>query len=78
LSSKEGEEKQIGEGLIPLSIIFPISFGDRSLFNRSAEERLRLSYITPSPFPLSRGRGTKGDRIATRVLAISILNLFRV
>jgi len=48
---------------VPLSIVSPVSFDDRSLFDRSVEERRGLSFITPSPFPLPRGRGTKGDGV---------------
>ena len=47
---------------MPLSIP-PVSFDDESLFSRSVGERRSLSFITLSPFPLSRGRGTKGDGV---------------
>jgi len=56
----EVNRRRVNASLYNLS---PISFDGRSLFNRSVKERQSLSYITPSPFPLPRGRGTKGDGV---------------
>jgi len=60
LKGREISRRRANASLYNLS---PVPFDDGSLFDRSAEERRSLSYITPSPFPLIRGRGIKGDGV---------------